>query len=169
MNSYLDKKLVETFPNLYCDRFADMQSTCLCWGFEHGDGWYDIIYGLSEKLEKEIIKIKQENPRAEYYPRAVQVKEKYGSLRFYMSGENDEMEKWIEEAENKSAETCEICGKRGRIRGRGWYACRCIKHSIEEGYLPKEFWPRQLELLKEKYYSFRWRVSNIIEKIKGGN
>ena len=35
------------------------------------------------------------------------------------------MSKAISEAEDKSAETCENCGKPGKVRGQGWVVCRC--------------------------------------------
>ena len=49
------------------------RETCLCFGFDHLDGWYDIIRQLSIKLEPIAKKTGM---------RAVQCKEKYGSLRF---------------------------------------------------------------------------------------
>jgi len=43
----LDEKLVATYPELYRDRNGDMKETLMCWGFECGDGWYQIIDTLS--------------------------------------------------------------------------------------------------------------------------
>lgn len=57
--------------------------------------------------------------------RASQVKEKFGTLRFYMTGQTPEMDTIINEAERKSAVTCEACGKKGKIRGHGWLSTRC--------------------------------------------
>ena len=61
MNEELDKKLVKSFPLLYGDRDAPMQSTAMCWGFP-GDGWFDIIWDLSSKLEPLIQKFIADNP-----------------------------------------------------------------------------------------------------------
>jgi hypothetical protein len=47
MRDELDKKLVETYPELYANRFGDMKETLMCWGFDCGDGWYSIIDTLS--------------------------------------------------------------------------------------------------------------------------
>jgi hypothetical protein len=63
----------------------------------------------------------------ECYPRASQVKEKFGTLRFYMISETDEMSKLISEAEAKSAITCEFCGEPGELRNTGWYITLCDK------------------------------------------
>lgn len=51
--------------------------------------------------------------------RASQVKEKFGTLRFYMTSQTPEMDKIIEKACRKSAKTCEECGKPGKVVGRG--------------------------------------------------
>jgi len=171
MSPELDKKLVESFPNLYKDRYADMRTTCLCWGFEHGDGWFQILWDVSEKLEKEIIKIKKhglvwhrrlkrylknykhwlinykfkcskiireiykdqpiptwkkyQEMNKPYWPCASQVKEKFGTLCLYMTCYSDEMDKYIEEAERKSAITCEACGKPGKRNKYGWLQTLC--------------------------------------------
>ena len=175
MKQELDEKLCKAFPNLYADRHGDMRTTAACWGFEFSDGWFDIIWRLSEKLEPMILKIKQENPRRTIrflkakekwnhkirtfwidhfafkkdlfnrimtwiilklifnidqpeYPRAVQMKEKYGTLRFYMNCETEEMSQAIAEAERESAHTCERCGsKEGKLNRYGWVSCECDK------------------------------------------
>ena len=106
----LDKKLVTNFPKLYKDRYEDAYKTCMCWGFP-GTGWYTLIHDMSAKLEKEIEKWIKDNPEdAENYPRAAQVKEKFASLRVYLTHGTEEMHKIINEAEEKSCEICETCG-----------------------------------------------------------
>ena len=160
MNIELDQNLVKSFPNLYRDRYGDMRSTCMVWGFP-GNGWYDILWDLSKKLEKMIVKIKKDNPPPKYlkfktkwnkivykifqpifripkldwflfdlgmeYPCASQVKEKFGTLRFYMTSYTKQMDKAIGEAERKSAITCELCGKKGKLNKEGWITCLCTK------------------------------------------
>jgi len=127
MKEELDKKLCEDFPLLYADRNASMQETCMCWGFEVGDGWHDIIYKLSDKLEKMIKEYEKKNPDAKGIMKASQVKEKFGTLRYYMTSSTDEMEKVISKAESQSAKTCEVCGKPGDLTGKGWYRTLCNK------------------------------------------
>ncbi len=31
-----------------------MTQTCMCWGFDHGDGWFEIIWQLSLDIEEEL-------------------------------------------------------------------------------------------------------------------
>lgn len=162
MRQDLDEALVKDFPNLYRQRFQDMRTTCMMWGFECGDGWEPLIRILSEKLEKLICEIPDieeyetidcsgeywddairakiaarepsYNPETQtyintynkrHYFSASQVKEKYGTLRFYMSGETDAMSEAINEAEDESAKTCENCGGPGKVYDGGWVVTRC--------------------------------------------
>jgi hypothetical protein len=116
MKKELEEKLLRKYPKLYRQYYWDMTQTAMNWGFCCGDGWYDIIDELSEKLSK-------------FDVEAVQVKEKFGGLRFYLGPcdkeDWDEIYGYITDAELKSVETCEVCGKPGSIKGRGWLRCLC--------------------------------------------
>jgi len=133
MREDLDKKLCETFPILYSGRKLPMTQTAMCWGFEHDDGWFDIIWDLSEKLESiNNTKLKDNNIKIV----ASQVKEKFGTLRFYVNGTtpdvSDEVYKLIDEAETASEKTCERCGKEGKLCGKGWVSTKCKECQTEE-------------------------------------
>src|ERR1017187_7443784 len=89
-----DELLCKIAPHLFADRHASMQTTCMCWGFDIGPGWMGIIYDAATKLESLIMAdIAKSTHDAAYYGhcRASQVKEKFGTLRFYLSGGTDEM------------------------------------------------------------------------------
>jgi hypothetical protein len=62
---------------------------------------------------------------------AVQVKEKYGTLRFYTNGGDEFTDGLIRMAEAMSSETCEVCGDKGKLNRDGWISCRCQKHRNE--------------------------------------
>ena len=132
MNKTLDSKLVKVFPTLYRDRHASMMATCMCWGFDCGDGWYKIIWDLSEKLEPICKKLtekltkEQKEMGARYC--ASQVKEKYGTLSFYMTFYDEPVESLVRKAEKKSGKTCEQCGAQGTLwNDFGWMSTRCDK------------------------------------------
>lgn len=60
---------------------------------------------------------------------AVQVKEKFGTLRFYTNCGNEYIDGLIAMAEAMSAVTCEECGKPGKVRGGGWIYVACDEHT----------------------------------------
>lgn len=127
MREEFDKLLCKTFPNLYKDRYASMMQTAMCWGFP-GNGWMLLIWNLSEKLEKMILDL-PENVR--HHCCASQVKEKNGTLRFYMTTATDEMRSLIGKAQALSADICEQCGAPGKLRGLHWYYVACNGHTEE--------------------------------------
>ncbi len=59
-------------------------------------------------------------------PHAVQIKEKFGTLRFYLNCGTREMTDLISEAEGKTHKTCEDCGKPGERAGDGWVRTLCV-------------------------------------------
>lgn len=62
---------------------------------------------------------------------AVQVKEKFGTLRFYTDGGNEVTYAMISMAESMSARTCEKCGAPGKLRGKTWLYTACDEHTEE--------------------------------------
>lgn len=122
MKRELEEKLVVKYPSLYRDYRGDMRQTCMTWGFEHGDGWYHLVDELSSRVDR-------------YNVVAIQVKEKFGGLRFYyqgppgMSDKNSEIvENIVDIYENLSYHTCEICGNAGVHRDEGgWMETLCTK------------------------------------------
>ena len=118
MNEKNTKTLLKDFPNLYKQYYWDKTETCLCWGFDVMDGWFDLIYDLSQRLEIVC-------PECE----ACQVKEKFGGARIYVNNCNEEGHKLISEAEKKSFTICEICGEKGKLHpDLGWHKTLCKKH-----------------------------------------
>ena len=51
MREELDKQLCEKYPLMFKDRHGDPMDTLMCWGFEHGDGWYQIINNLCDNIQ----------------------------------------------------------------------------------------------------------------------
>lgn len=121
MRRELDEKLCADFPHLYRNRHADMRTTCMCWGFP-GDGWEPLIRELSEKLQAEVDKMPPEEKESFVVE---QVKEKFGTLRYYVSHYTDKINDLIQEAEEKSAVTCENCGAPGKQYEGGWILTQC--------------------------------------------
>jgi hypothetical protein len=167
MSPELDKQLCEKYPKIFRDRYASPAQTCMCWGFP-GDGWYNIIdalcramtytYSTSEQLDEEDgkrlgVKPYTHNGASTYFfevaaPQAIadQIKEKFGTLRFYYhlefdpvllelnkSGKYPRLKEIIDRYQNYfdgmvhvvetlSEMTCEETGKVGEMHvSGGWY------------------------------------------------
>ena len=226
MKKELENKIISAHPLLYRDSREDKTTSCMYWGLAVGEGWYDIIWELSQKLEKIIEQYVEDNPDLECYtcgcdesthtngkcstihhlpyilrtpyaypvpqwkrdllpslknfgsfrhfwkytvwkwvrgktktkvyrpinrffnwlyekynigydkpcgcngfkrnyPAAAQVKEKFGTLCFYMTGYTDEISAAIKDAVAKSNITCDECGVPGTLRQVGWWRVVC--------------------------------------------
>lgn len=119
MSPELDALLCRRYPALFARRHLPPSVTMMGWGIACGDGWFDLIDDLCSGLQEavEAGRITQ--------PVAGQVKEKFGTLRFYLSGAEPEISRLVQEAERGSAVTCEICGRPGVLRQPGgvWTLC----------------------------------------------
>ena len=128
MNRQLMQTLFEKYPRLYCGRKMSLQENLMPFGFECGDGWFGLIDRLSDEIETECQRLLREGELKENdLPIAVQVKEKFGTLSFYMSYTTEAMLGMINKAAAKSAVTCEKCGGRGVLNIEGWWSVRCEK------------------------------------------
>ena len=92
-----------------------------------GPGWSHLLQGLFNALDM----ICQGDFMNEIL--VTQVKEKFGSLRFYIDAGTDEQFAAIHAAEHISEYTCESCGRPGHARRYGyWVTVRCDE-CYEEG------------------------------------
>jgi hypothetical protein len=130
MREDLDQQLCEKYPLIFADRNKSMQETCMCWGFEHGDGWYNIIDSLCANIQNHI---DWQTKQGKTVPQVVatQVKEKFGTLRFYYNGGDDVIDGMVRMAESWSAVACEECGAPGTQNSQGWIKTLCETHRRE--------------------------------------
>jgi hypothetical protein len=82
----------------------------------------------AEEVEEKRLAMEEARERV---PVAVQVKEKFGGLRFYVDRATDKHYGYITFAESMSYRTCEECGAEGRHYGIGWHRTLCDKHADE--------------------------------------
>ncbi|MEQ1603133.1 MAG: hypothetical protein ABL885_15360 [Methylophilaceae bacterium] len=112
------KLLFDAFPSIYRGRVKLIEESLMSFGFESDDGWFDLIWTLSQKIE-DAAKAPGLNPQCDSWPETTQVKEKFGIVRFHLNNHNEVMNDLISEAQEVSAKTCEICGSPGsRVVGR---------------------------------------------------
>jgi hypothetical protein len=137
MKQEYDTYLCTTFPKMFVNRYKPMTETTMCWGFECGDGWFNIINQLCANIQHHI---DWKNRKEEVVPQVTvdQVKEKFGSLRFYFTGGDDYIRGMATMAESMSGVTCEQCGNPGSTLGRGWLTTLCEKHAEERGIYSSE-------------------------------
>lgn len=70
-----------------------------------------------------MVRAEAEEKQPEFF--AIQVKEKFGGLRFYLSGTTKEMLDATQEAQRCSYEICEKCGAAGCLREGNWLRVLC--------------------------------------------
>jgi hypothetical protein len=124
MKQELDRLLCEKYPKMMVNRNKNMQETCMCWGFECGDGWFNILDQLMGNIQHHI---DWKNRKEEVVAQVTldQVKEKFGTLRFYYSGGDDAIDGMVRMAESMSGVTCEECSAPAQTHGPGWIRTIC--------------------------------------------
>jgi hypothetical protein len=132
MKQELDQLLCEKYPKMMVNRTKSMQETCMCWGFDCGDGWFNILDQLMGNIQHHI---DWNNRESEVVPQVTldQVKEKLGTLRFYYTGGDDYISGLVSMAESMSGVTCETCGNPGTRDGQGWITTLCETHRNKNG------------------------------------
>jgi hypothetical protein len=174
MKQELDKLLCEKYPKMMVNRDKPMMETCMCWGFECGDGWFNILDQLMGNIQHHIDwKDKQRQSAIDYNEMAKaakegnfdlfekaneyiqdkeykqkrlaetiagdfrivpdsipqvtldQIKEKFGTLRFYYTGGDDEISGMVRMAESMSGVMCEECSAPAETHGPGWIRTIC--------------------------------------------
>lgn len=138
----------------YAKRWPDLFQKSGDFELSVGEGWHTIIntlFGLmSYNVEraKSRLKFAMENPDMKMgqtiaeleeavkkaiddLPTIDQVKEKFGTLRFYVSNSNQELDNYITFAESMSGVMCEVCGSPGKRRSGSWVRTLCDAHSKE--------------------------------------
>jgi hypothetical protein len=187
MKRELDEYLCKVYPKMMVNRNKDMMETCMCWGFECGDGWFQILNQLMGNIQNHIDwKIRQRDVTIKYNEMATQckaghfemfekdmenvlnqeykekrlkeivegplhdipelvpqvtldqVKEKFGTLRFYYTGGDDYIRGMVTMAESMSGVTCEECGKPGTQTPGGWIKTVCVEHGGQDYDTPEE-------------------------------
>ena len=93
-----------------------------------------ILYGTKTVTQEYLDEAKANmEMEAAKVPVAVQVKEKFGGLRFYVQAATDEHYGYISFAESMSYKTCEVCGSPGKRYTDGWHTVLCDTHAKEQG------------------------------------
>ena len=116
-----EAKIYEKYPKIFRQKDLDKSQTCMCWGLDIGLGWHWLVDKLCEFLQFDI----DNNGRSQI--EAVQVKQKFGGLRFYVDKATSEQYEAICFAEFLSYFICEECGStKGVTQNKtGWIVTLC--------------------------------------------
>jgi len=115
MKKELQEKLYTDFPKLYVQGNLDPSQSAMHWGFQCDDGWYDLIYNLSDCVQRYIDYNQKYNPDIQQVE-VTCVKEKFGGLCWYVINSNEYIRGIILFANHMSLKTCEKCGSQGKLR-----------------------------------------------------
>jgi hypothetical protein len=121
MRNDLEQKLANRWPTWF-GLEGDPHQTCMARGFQHGDGWFNLVWRLCEQIEEVVDE--REQPF-----KVAQVKEKFGGLRFYVDFGNEAIFALIATAEDESFHIYEVCGQPGRVRHGGHVQTKCDEHA----------------------------------------
>lgn len=107
-------------------------------GFECGIGWYDLLSDLLEGIDSYL---KTDAGKALDGFSIVQIKEKFGGLRFYVHGGDSYINGLINKAEDLADNTCEFCGSNESImRSTGWIVTACKNCTENRDGLKNRVW-----------------------------
>jgi hypothetical protein len=105
MKQELDEALCAKYPKIFKDRHAPMTHTAMCWGFDCGDGWYNIIDALCGNIQSHVDFKRKRRARALRFNRALK-RALAGDTRplqmHFTFGGKEEPDEWAIEFANKA-------------------------------------------------------------------
>jgi hypothetical protein len=136
MRKELEQKFQTRWPKWFRDLYGDVTQNCLHFGFQHRDGWFDLVWLMGDnrnarsycltpdiwRLCEQIEKVAGEGTPLKVAP----VKEKFGGLRFSFECGNHAYHAigtQIAAAEQESFHICEVCSQPGYLIGVGATEC----------------------------------------------
>jgi hypothetical protein len=133
------KELVAIYPEL----FSDLPPQCpmSLFSIECGDGWFGILRDCIQRMKDAIANsIYASELKSE--TKCLQIKEKFGTLRIYLSAYAHWLQTILEDAETESEDICEECGGLGRsCKPLGFYIhTLCQTCEKQHGMKVKKKW-----------------------------
>jgi hypothetical protein len=123
-------EIYEMFKQKYPLCF-EQEGCCMDFGLSHESGWNDILDQLFSKIEKHLSENDHlRDPDMGF--RVDQVKEKFGTLRIYVTTMDNQIIDWVREAEKASEITCEVCGNEGFLHKKGIWLKTLCPHCAEK-------------------------------------
>jgi hypothetical protein len=118
------KRMEEKYPKMFSKPYG---------GFAVSEGWWPIIESLCANIQSHTDWWNKNRGTRPVVEQVVveQIKEKFGGLRFYYTGGDDQISGMVRMAEDWAAHSCEECGVPGTAGGKGWIRTLCSTHRAE--------------------------------------
>jgi hypothetical protein len=140
MTKEREEYLQKTFPEIYTNCGENYPYTLF--GFECGGGWFNLLVRLSQYIQNYI---NSNNRLAKKYPehykeipqvKALQVKEKFRTLRFYYCGGDEHISAVVSFVEHLSSFTCETTGKTENVgyNTKGWQKTHHVSLKVGDDF-----------------------------------
>ena len=140
MKEELENQLISKYPLIFSQR---CEISC-------GDGWYQLVDTLCGTIQGHIHSVERQRtwaleknaknadvdtdpydvPEPVVQVIAQQIKEKFGTLRFYTTGGDGYIHGAIQMADTMSEHICEECGNVGKRRPGSWIRTLCDQHFV---------------------------------------
>ena len=142
MTQEKEELLIQKFPKIFSDLLEirkEKQSVMypIMFGCEIEDGWFKLLYHLLTDIQNYI----DDNNIGQVV--AEQIKEKWGSLRFYYRGGDDIIDGMVWNAEHLSYYICQDCGTMENVgHTKGWitaYCKNCVPENRKENWVEFEY------------------------------
>lgn len=118
MREDLEEQLLQRFPWLEQGNNEESAGIVPCFV---GVGWFHLLSNLFLEIENLYCAFNKSLEKIRFH----EIKEKYGLLRICMEDNGTELQDILNKYENLSAQVCEICGEKGRLRDGTWYVVSC--------------------------------------------
>jgi hypothetical protein len=118
------KSMETKYPKMFAQPYG---------GFAVDKGWWPILQALCANIQHHIDWWNKNHEKHPVVEQVVveQIKEKFGGLRFYYTGGDDQISGMVRMAESWADRHCEECGKPGRQREGGWIRTLCDEHEAK--------------------------------------
>jgi hypothetical protein len=111
MKQELDEALCAKYPKIFKYRHAPMTHTAMCWGFECGDGWYNIVDVLCGNIQHHVDQKRKDRARVLKFNRALK-RALAGNTRplqmHFTFGNKTKPDEWAIEYSNKAIAQAEF-------------------------------------------------------------
>ena len=118
------KRMEEKYPKMFSQPYG---------GFAIDKGWWPIVESLCANIQSHTDWWNMNRETRPVVEQVVveQIKEKFGGLRFYYEGGDEQISGMVRMAEAWASHACEECGAPGTAGGKGWIKTLCPTHRAE--------------------------------------